>query len=48
MIHNIQDISDKLCPLDDIRVDAGRSRGLRSKVLQSKIHEINFRAILNV
>ena len=32
-IRYIRDISDKQCVLEDIRVDAGRYRGLRSKNL---------------
>ena len=33
IIYYIRDISDNQCVLEDIRVDAGRYRGLRSKNL---------------
>ena len=46
-MHNIRDISDKLCALEDIHVDAGRSRDLRSKTWLFEDPKNNFRAFLN-
>ena len=47
MILYIRDISDTLCALEDIRVDASRYGGLRSKSLLFDNPKNNFRAFLS-
>ena len=48
IVHYIRDISDKLCALEDICIDAGRYRGLRGKNLLFENPQNNFRAFINV